>query len=110
MTAFATISTFGIACVAYVAYGAAVLVRIGAADGSVSPAFGLIALALLFYAAYERPFALALGVLGILPLFGNHPGGRYMEAINLPLAASAAGNTPATAVICASSDNSPIAT
>ena len=91
ITAVATIATFGVACGAYVAYGGAVLVRVGAVDGSAPLAFGVIALALLWYAAYERPFAVAIGVLGIVPLFGNHPGGRYMEAINLPLAASAAG-------------------
>src|SRR6185295_5321461 len=88
MTAVATLATFGVAGAAYIAYGAAVLIRVGVVESSAPLAFGVIALALLWYAAHERPFAVALGVLGIVPLFGNHPGGRYMEAINLPLAAS----------------------
>ena len=81
----------GIAFAGYVAYGCAALVRIGAFDHWVRLAGGCTALAGLWCGARKKPLAVTLLLLTILPLFGNHPGGRYMEFVNLPLAASAAG-------------------
>jgi O-antigen ligase len=75
----------------YAAYGCAALVRIGAFDRRFLLVVGLSALAILWFVAQKRPLAITFLLLAILPLFGNHPGGRYMELVNLPLAASAAG-------------------
>jgi O-antigen ligase len=75
----------------YAAYGCAALVRIGAFDRRFLLVGGLSALAILWFVAYKKPLAIMFLLLAILPLFGNHPGGRYMELVNLPLAASAAG-------------------
>ena len=85
------IAATGVALTGYGAYGCAALVRIGALDDRVRLVAGLSALAVLWLAAQRKPFAITFALLTILPLFGNHPGGRYMECVNLPLAASAAG-------------------
>jgi O-antigen ligase len=85
------IAALGITVTGYVAYGCAALVRIGALDDWVHLVVGFNLLALLWFAAQKKPFAITFLLLTILPLFGNHPGGRYMEFVNLPLAASAAG-------------------
>src|SRR5258705_15537 len=82
------IAGLGITFAGYVAYGCAALIRIGAFDHWFRLLVGLSALALLWFAAQEKPFAVTLLLLTILPLFGNHPGGRYMEFVNLPVAAS----------------------
>jgi hypothetical protein len=85
------IAAFGIVSAAYVAYGCAALIRVGAFDNWFRLSVGFSALAVLWIGAREKPFVVTFLLLTILPLFGNHPGGRYMEFINLPLAASASG-------------------
>jgi O-antigen ligase len=90
-TSTVAIAGLGITVTGYVAYGCAALVRIGALDDWFHAVVGAGALALLWFGARKKPFAVTFLLLTILPLFGNHPGGRYMELINLPLAASAAG-------------------
>lgn len=85
------IAVLAIAFAGYSAYGWAALVRIGALDNPPRLFVGFLALAALWVAAQKRPTAITLLLLAVLPLFGNHPGGRYMEFVNLPLAASTGG-------------------
>ena len=85
------LAAFAIACAGYLGYACAALIRVGAYDHPVRLVAGLLVLAALWVGALKKPFAVTYLLLAILPLFGNHPGGRYMELINLPLAASAAG-------------------
>lgn len=77
--------------ICYTAYAWAAIVRLDLHDDQGSLLIAITALAALFIFGLARPLAAALLVLAIVPLFGNHPGGRMMELINLPLAASAAG-------------------
>jgi hypothetical protein len=77
--------------VAYVAYAWTALVRIGGLDDGVRFGVGAVVLGLFWLAAQWKPQLSTLLLLACLPLFGNHPGGRYMEFINLPLSASAGG-------------------
>lgn len=76
---------------AYGAYAWTALVRLGGLDDALRFGVGVAILALLWLAAHRKPQTITLWLLVCLPLFGNHPGGRYMEFINLPLAASAGG-------------------
>src|SRR5262245_7489043 len=79
-------TAFAIACAGYAAYACAALIRVGALDHPERLVAGLSVLAAFWLAALKKPFAVTYLLLAILPLFGNHPGGRYMELINLPLA------------------------
>ena len=85
------IAAVGVAMAAYAGYGSGALLRIGALDHPVRLVAGCLALAALWVAGQKKPLAVTFVLLAILPLFGNHPGGRYMEFVNLPVAASAAG-------------------
>jgi O-antigen ligase len=85
------IAAVGVAMAAYAGYGSGALLRIGAFDHPVRLVAGCLALAALWVAGQKKPLAVTCVLLAILPLFGNHPGGRYMEFVNLPVAASAAG-------------------
>ena len=75
----------------YIAYGWAGMVRLDVHDDARGLTIGLALLIALLVLGFVRPYATALLVLLVIPLFGNHPGGRLMELVNLPLAASAAG-------------------
>lgn len=54
------------------------------------PLWGLALLALTA-AMVWRPVAASTLALFAVPFFGNHPGGRYLELLNLPLAAASLG-------------------
>lgn len=75
----------------YGAYAFAAIARAGLLDRPVPLAMAALALACLWILAQRRPMPMALLCLIALPLFGNHPGGRLMELVNLPLAATAVG-------------------
>ena len=70
------------------AYGAAAWDRLGQAQRS--PLWLVLAVTVLVLMAL-RPFAGALVVLLAVPCFGNHPGGRGMDLLNLLLAANLLG-------------------
>jgi O-antigen ligase len=48
-------------------------------------------LAVTWIVAVLRPFAASLFILLVLPFYGNHPGGRLMDTLNVPLAAALTG-------------------
>lgn len=78
-----------IAC--YAAYAWTALVRLGLLDQPRQTAVGVVGLIGLFAIGIASPAAIATVALLLVPFVGNHPGGRLVELINLPLAASAAG-------------------
>jgi O-antigen ligase len=80
------VSTLWFLAYAWAAYASLDLSLASAAGGGFVGAIAALAIV-----AVRWPFALTLTLLAILPFFGNHPGGRFMEIVNLPLAASAAG-------------------
>ncbi len=75
----------------YLAYGWAAMVRLDWHDDLAGVLRGVTLLGALLGLGFLRPFAATSLLLLVIPLSGNHPGGRLMEIINLPLAASAAG-------------------
>lgn len=85
----AAIASVGLVC--YVAYAWTAMVRLGLLDRTAETVAGTAALAAVFAGGIVRPVATAVLMLLLVPFFGNHPGGRLMELINLPLAASAVG-------------------
>jgi len=63
--------------------------RVGLGDAGLR-GLGLLTLA---GALVRWPFAASCLVLFAVPFFGNHPGGRYVELLNLPVAAASLGLT-----------------
>ena len=88
-TLAATIASISVAC--YAAYAWTALMRLDLLDHRAEMLAGLVVFGALLVAAVLQPLTSAALVLLLVPFFGNHPGGRLMELINLPLAASAAG-------------------
>jgi hypothetical protein len=75
----------------YLAYGWTTATTLDAVHRPSRLAVLVATLAALWVAALLRPLGTSLLLLACLPLFGNHPGGRLMEVVNLPLAAAGAG-------------------
>jgi len=84
-----TILTWSAIC--YAAYAWTTLERSGLTERPAAFAIGTAVLVALWVAGLVRPLATTVLLLLVIPLFGNQPSGPYMEAINLPLAASTAG-------------------
>ena len=85
------VSIVGWCALWYGVYAFAAISRLGLMDRPVPLALAVLALACLWILAQRRPMPTTLLFVIILPLFGNHPGGRLMELVNLPLAATAVG-------------------
>jgi hypothetical protein len=84
-----TLAAVSLAC--YAAYAWTALVRLGLLDRHSETAIGLVGVAALLALGLVSPVATSAVMLVLVPFVGNHPGGRLVELINLPLAASAAG-------------------
>lgn len=83
------ILALSLAC--YAAYGWTALVRLGLIDRPAETAAGVVGLVALFALGLLSPLGTTAAALMLVPFVGNHPGGRLVELINLPLAAGAAG-------------------
>jgi hypothetical protein len=86
-----SIASVGVVC--YLGYAWTAMVRLGLLDRTRETLVGVVAVAAVLAFGLLRPMATAVVMLLLVPFFGNHPGGRLMELINLPLAASAVGLT-----------------
>ena len=80
-----------IGLVCYAGYAWTAMVRLGLLDRPSETALGLVGLAALLALGLTSPVATSAVMLVLVPFVGNHPGGRLVELINLPLAAGAAG-------------------